>query len=84
MTKLHRLHRSEGEGVVIDVPPAVVNDPTRTAVPLWDDPRRRDAKAREMTDGRVWEHNPLAFVDHVDEFFLEVIQILVGRFVRAP
>ncbi len=36
-----------------------------------------------MTDGGIWEHKPLVFVDHVDEFLFEVIEILVGRFVRA-
>ena len=37
-----------------------------------------------MLDGRVWEYNPLTFVDHVNEFFMKEVQMFVAGFVRAP
>ena len=37
-----------------------------------------------MLDGRVWEYNPLTFVDHVNELFMEEVQMFVAGFVRAP
>jgi hypothetical protein len=54
------------------------------AVTLRDDTWRGYAKAGEMLDFGVRDHNPLAFVDHVHELLLEVCPMLVGRFVRAP
>jgi len=37
-----------------------------------------------MLVGRVWEYNPLTFVDHVNELFMEEVQMFVAGFVRAP
>ena len=37
-----------------------------------------------MLDGRVREYNPLTFVDHVNELFVEEVQMFVAGFVRAP
>jgi hypothetical protein len=84
MTKLHGLHGSERERVFIDVPPAIINNPPWSAIALRNDTGRGYAEAGEVLDIGVWEHYPLAFVDHVHKFLLEVVQVLVGRFVRAP
>jgi hypothetical protein len=69
---------------LVDVPPAVIDDPTRSSVTLGDDTWRRNAKAREVLDSGVREHNPLPLVDHVDKLFFKVSQVFIGRFVRAP
>ena len=37
-----------------------------------------------MLDGRVWKDYPLTFVDHVNEFFVEEVHIVVAGLVRAP
>ncbi len=54
----------------------------RLAVTLRDYTWRGYAKAGEMLDFGVREHNLLAFVDHVHELLLEVRLVLGGRFVR--
>ncbi len=51
---------------------------------MRDETWRGYAKAGEMLDFGVGEHNLLAFVDHVHELLLKVRLMLVGRFVRAP
>ncbi len=34
--------------------------------------------------GRVWQNKPLSLVYHVNEFFVEVVNVIVGGSVRAP
>ncbi len=33
--------------------------------------------------GGVWQNKPLSLVYHVDEFFVEVVNVIVGGSVRA-
>ncbi len=40
MAKLHGLNGSQGEGVLVYFPPAVINNPTWTLLSLGDHPRR--------------------------------------------
>ncbi len=47
-TKLHYFHCSEGEGVFVDPPPAVVTNPTGATTSLGDNPGRRESKARQV------------------------------------
>ena len=84
MSKLHRLQGGEREGIGVDVPPTVINNPTRPTVTLGDDTWRGDAEPREIADCGVGKDNPLPFVDHVHEFSFEIVDVLVGGFMRAP
>jgi hypothetical protein len=78
MSELHRLHGSERQCVGIDVPPAVVANPAGSTLALGHYTWRRNTEARKMLDGRIREDNPLTFVDHVDEFFVEEVQVFVA------
>ncbi len=34
--------------------------------------------------GGVWQNKPLSFIYHVNEFFVEVVNVVVGGSMRAP
>jgi hypothetical protein len=48
--ELHAFSRGERHSIIIDSKEAVINDCTRTAVPLRYDSKRADAKVWEVTD----------------------------------
>jgi hypothetical protein len=84
MPKLHCLHGGERQCIIIDVPPAVVADPAGSTLALGYYTWGRNTEARKILDGRIRKDNPLTFVDHVNEFFVEEVRIVVAGFVRAP
>ena len=77
-------HGGKREGVGIDGPPTVIDDPMGTLSVLWDHPRQQNTKARQVLNRRVWEDYPLTLVDHVDEFFVKILDVFVGGYVQAP
>ncbi len=74
-----RGHGRMRECFLVDIPPTVVDYPSRAASVLGDNTWGRNAKTRQGPDGAVGEHDPLAFIDHVDEFIAtQVVNVVVG------
>jgi hypothetical protein len=84
MPKLHGLHGGERECVGINIPPAVVTNPTGSTLTLGNHTWGRYPEARKMLNGRVREDDPLTFADHVNEFSMKEVHMFLAGFVRAP
>jgi hypothetical protein len=69
MSKLHGLERRERKRVTVDIPPAVVTNPTGSTLALGDYSGWGHTQAWEVFHFRVREDNPLTFIDHIDKFF---------------
>ena len=78
VAKLHGVQCSQRECVGIDVPPAVVANPTWTSFTLGDHAGGRYAETREIMNRRVRQDDPLSLINHVDEFFLEETNIFMA------
>jgi hypothetical protein len=71
VAELHGIHSRKRECVGVDVPPAVVAYPTGSTLALGYDTRGGDTEAGKVLNGQIWKDNPLSFINHVNEFFIE-------------
>jgi hypothetical protein len=71
MSKLHGLKRSQRKGITVYSPPAVVTDPAGSTLALGDYTWWGHPQAGKVLNGRIWKDNPLSFINHINEFFIE-------------
>ena len=76
MSELHGFQGRQREGLVIDIPPAVVTYPPRAAIALGNNSRGRDTEAGEVLRHRCREDDPLSLGDHVNKFLSGEVEVL--------
>jgi hypothetical protein len=76
MSELHGFQRRQGEGFIIDIPPAVVTYPPRAAIALGNNSRWGYAEAGEILRHRCREDDPLSLGDHVNKLLSEKVEVL--------
>ena len=80
--ELHSFEWGYRCGVPVYIGPGVVTDPPGTSFALGDDARWTETEAREVLDFLEGKYCPLAFSNHVDEFFPKEVNVIVARPMR--
>ena len=82
--ELHRLGREQRDGFLVHIGPGVVAYPARASAPLGDNAGRRCTKSGKGHGNAGRENNPLPLADHIDELFLEEVDVVRAGLVGAP
>jgi hypothetical protein len=82
--ELHRLRRSQTNGLIVDLRKGVVDDEPRSAVTLGDHTEWREAEVVQRKYSCQGQDNPIPLLTELEELFTHKFNVSISGLMRTP